>query len=66
VPGTVGCALPPESGVHAVESGTPERPRLRYLDGQLSTNSTCAIRRGNRLNPRIPPVRVNGAPIGFC
>ena len=61
-----GCALPPEAGVSPVESGTPERPRLRYLDGQLSMNRSCAVLRGNRLNPGIPPMRVNGAPIGFC
>ena len=61
------CAGPaPEAGVIPVASGQPERPRLRYLDGQLSPNSSCAIRLGNKLNPRIPPVRVNGQPIGFC
>jgi hypothetical protein len=58
--------LPAGAGVIAVESGDPEHPRLRYLDGQVSRNTSCAIRRGNRLNPRVPPMRVNGVPIGFC
>jgi hypothetical protein len=58
--------VPAGAGVIAVESGDPERPRLRYLDGQVSSNTSCAIRRGNRLNPRVPPMRINGVPIGFC
>jgi len=61
-----GSPLPTAEGVIAVESGDPEHPRLRYLDGQVSGNTSCAIRRGNRLNPKVPPMRVNGTPIGFC
>jgi len=63
-----GCGrpLPTQEGVIAVASGDPEHPRLRYLDGQVSGNTSCAIRRGNRLNPGVPPMRVNGIPIGFC
>lgn len=41
-------------------------PLVRYLDGQVSLNSTCAIRRGNKLSRKVPPVYVNGRPIGFC
>ncbi len=53
-------------GTFAVASERPERPRLRYRDGQVSVNSSCAIRLTNKLNPVIPPMYVNGAPIGFC
>jgi len=53
-------------GVIAVASEDPTHPRLRYLDGQVSQNSSCAIRLDNKLNPMIPPVYVNGQPIGFC
>lgn len=64
----LGCAAEPKQGdgVFAVTSTNPDRPRLRYLDGQLSLNSTCMIRLGNKLNPKVPPVFVNGAPLGFC
>jgi hypothetical protein len=53
-------------GVLFVASGDETRPRLRYLDGQVSQNETCAIRIGSKLNPKIPPVYINGEPIGFC
>ncbi len=53
-------------GVIPVSSANPERPRLRYRDGQVSLNDTCAIRLPNKLNPMIPPMYLNGAPIGFC
>ena len=48
------------------QRANPERPRLRYLDGQLSINSSCMIRLGKRLNPGVPPAFINGAPVGFC
>ena len=41
-------------------------PRLRYADGQVSRNDSCIVRVGNKLNHRIPPLYVNGAPVGFC
>ncbi|HEX5133663.1 MAG TPA: hypothetical protein VFX92_14405 [Candidatus Krumholzibacteria bacterium] len=41
-------------------------PRLRYLDtGLVSINDRCAVRKV-RLNPKMPPVYVNGQPVGFC
>lgn len=62
---------PPEfaldgEGVFPVASANPERPRLRYLDGQVSSNNTCAIRLPNKLNPDVPPMYLNGMPVGFC
>ena len=41
-------------------------PRVRYFDdGQVSLNDRCAVRKV-KLNPKMPPVYVNGQPIGFC
>ena len=42
-----------------------EFPRLRFVDGQISLNDRCPVRR-SKLNRRLPPIRVNGRPIGFC
>ena len=53
-------------GVFAVKGDDPDHHRLRYADGQLSRNDSCAIVLGNRLNRRIPPMYVNGSPVGFC
>jgi len=55
-----------DDGVFHVLGATPAYPRLRYLDGQVSLNESCAIRVENGLNRKIPPVYVNGLPIGFC
>ncbi len=54
-------------GVFAVPSeDDPSRHRLRFVDGQVSRNDSCMIRLGNRLNPKVPPMYVNGEPVGFC
>jgi hypothetical protein len=47
------------------EGGSPDHPRVRFADGDLSLNDRCPVRR-NKLNLRMPPVYVNGRPIGFC
>lgn len=64
------CERPPrplsDDGVFYVQSSEPASPRVRYLDGQVSLNDSCAIRRGSKLNRRVPPIYVNGQPIGFC
>lgn len=40
--------------------------RMRYLEtGLVGLNDRCAVRKV-RLNPKMPPVYVNGQPIGFC
>ena len=54
------------AGVYFVASQDPARPRVRYADGQVGLADHCAIRVANGLNRRIPPVYVNGRPIGFC
>lgn len=64
------CVRPPrpltDEGVFYVQSSDPAHPRVRYLDGQVSLNDSCAIRRGSKLSRRVPPMFVNGQPIGFC
>jgi hypothetical protein len=55
-----------EDGIFYVESDDPDRPSVRYLDGQLALDGSCAIRIGNKLSRKVPPVYVNGQPIGFC
>lgn len=54
------------AGVFYVAGEDPARPRVRYADGQVGPGDRCAIRTANKLNRRIPPVYVNGRPIGFC
>jgi len=64
------CERPPrplsDDGVFYVQSSEPASPRVRYLDGQVSLNDSCAIRRGSKLSRRVPPMYVNGKPVGFC
>ncbi|MEQ1892203.1 MAG: hypothetical protein ABL998_06645 [Planctomycetota bacterium] len=55
-----------DDGVAYVLGPNPLYARVRYLDGQLSLNESCAIRVENKLSRKIPPVYVNGRPIGFC
>ena len=40
-------------------------PRIQYADGQVSLNDRCPVRQVP-LNNRMPPVYVNGRPVGFC
>jgi hypothetical protein len=53
-------------GAFYVLSENPVQPRVRYLDGQTSANDSCPILRGNKLSRKVPPMYVNGRPIGFC
>ena len=55
-----------QDGIFYVLGEDPAHPRVRYRDGQVSQNESCAIQLANKLNRRIPPVYVNGEPIGFC
>lgn len=43
----------------------PEHPRVQYADSSVSLNDRCIVRQ-NKLNTKIPPVYVNGKPVGFC
>jgi len=40
-------------------------PRLRFGDALVSENDRCIVT-SRKLNPRMAPMYVNGAPIGFC
>lgn len=40
-------------------------PHLLMQDGQMSLNDRCPVRKIG-LNRRLPPLFVNGRPIGFC
>jgi hypothetical protein len=55
-----------EDGVFYVLGADPSHPRVRYLDGQVALNESCMIQLGNKLSRKIPPVYVNGQPLGFC
>ena len=48
-----------------VFEGDSLHPRIRFADSLLSMNDRCPVT-GQKLNTRIPPVYVNGRPIGFC
>jgi len=53
-------------GVFAVPGDDEDHHRLRFADGQVSRNDSCMIKLGNRLNPRVPAMYVNGEPLAFC
>ena len=50
---------------HHVPGSDPEHPRIQYADSLVSLNDRCIVRQ-NKLSTSIPPVYVNGMPIGFC
>ena len=61
--GSTACDAPPP---HAYVAGDPEDyPRLRFEDGSVSSTDRCPVL-GNKLNPGLDPLYVNGRPVGFC
>lgn len=40
-------------------------PRVQYADSLVSENDRCIVRL-RKLSPKLPPIYVNGLPIGFC
>lgn len=54
-----------DTGAVAYDAGSAEFPRILFGDGQLSLNDRCIVRQV-KLNLRMPPIYVNGQPIGFC
>lgn len=54
-----------ENASPVYDSALYERPYLLMRDGELTLNNSCPVRKA-RLNQRIQPLFVNGAPIGFC
>jgi len=51
--------------VPAYVDAAVEKPHVRFDDEQVSLNDRCPVRKA-KLNLRMPPVYVNGKPIGFC
>jgi hypothetical protein len=49
----------------ALEDEKAELPRIAFPDGSKTENDRCIVRQ-RRLDPGLPPVWVNGRPIGFC
>jgi hypothetical protein len=60
-PETIHVAL---DGAHYIDEGDT-LPRIQYADGSVTLNDRCMVKK-NKLNLRLPPVFVNGHPIGFC
>lgn len=48
-----------------IKSDHEEFPKVLYADTTISLNDRCIVAQ-ERLNRRVRPVYVNGAPIGFC
>jgi hypothetical protein len=67
VVGTSGLAAsdPPIGEAHFVDGDIDTLPRIRFADGLVSLNDRCPVRLVP-LNLRMPPVYVNGRPVGFC
>jgi hypothetical protein len=68
------CSKKPDSSVESVAhvvfgeyvQPADSFPAIRYFEGGLvSQNDRCAVRKV-KLNTKMPPVYVNGRPIGFC
>ena len=55
----------PAMTVMASYTDTSAFPHLRFEDGAISLNDRCPVRRV-KLNRKMPPVFVNGRPVGFC
>ena len=50
--------------IEYVDAGA-DLPRIRYADDQVSLNDRCPVRKA-KLNRKMPPLYVNGRPLGFC
>jgi len=51
--------------VPAYVDAAAEKPHIKFDDEQVSLNDRCPVRKA-KLNLKMPPVYVNGKPIGFC
>ncbi|MEM7310441.1 MAG: hypothetical protein AAF682_27435 [Planctomycetota bacterium] len=60
----VGCSAPQRGFL--LDSSDPGSARVRYSNGQISSNDTCMVRLGRGLSPMSGPIYVNGTPVGFC
>ena len=58
--------FPQNTDLFAVfEDEDAEFSRLIFPDSSLSLNDRCPVRKA-KLNGRMPPIYVNGHPVGFC
>jgi hypothetical protein len=67
VVGTSGLAAadPAVAEAQFIEGDIDTLPRIKFADGLVSLNDRCPVRLVP-LNLRMPPVYVNGRPVGFC
>jgi hypothetical protein len=63
--GTAGRAETAPGQAQFVAGDIDTLPRIRFSDGLVSLNDRCPVRLVP-LNLRMPPVYVNGRPVGFC
>ena len=56
--------VPTDSGPTLIDPQSPF-PRIRFADGLVSVNDRCPVTK-KKLSVHLPPVYVNGQPIGFC
>lgn len=56
---------PSDNKLRFVAGDIDTLPRIQFADGLISLNDRCPVRRVP-LNLRMPPVYVNGRPVGFC
>ena len=49
----------------AYDAPDAEHPHLAFPDGTKTANDRCMILQ-HKLNLKIPPIYVNGTPVGFC
>ena len=57
--------LPAAARAQHFVAGSDSFPRVRYAGSLLSVNDRCLVTQ-RKLNIRMPPVYVNGTPMGFC
>jgi hypothetical protein len=52
-------------GAAAYADDAASLPHIRFGDAGSSINDRCPVRK-NKLNLKMPPLWVNGRPVGFC
>lgn len=49
----------------AYDDAAADHPHIVFPDGTTTANDRCMILQ-HKLNLKIPPIYVNGTPLGFC
>ncbi len=55
----------PDPGWAELVQPDAEFSAMRWSNGEVTLNDRCPVRKV-KLNPSMPPIYVNGEPIGFC